>query len=423
MRHVASLACGMGARHEARVSAAGPGRRVVRGYDGADDRARTAARRSRRAPACAGRPDPGRAPAGAPAVGSLSGGRAGRAGAAPTGQPARGRGLSPRSSCVVGALAITVLGGIVTLTGGLLALAAIIGWATAWALRIGGGAFIVGRRRAWLAVALALGSIVLGQVGLWLYGLTEGGVLPLSTTWARSSGRSSRRRRSSPSSSPGWLRDDRRTRRRRALPAAHRGRLSRRHRRRRRVVGRRPPDAGAPPAPLVPALRRDVVDRRDPRTAGSTGSSSGSSAPTIRPRPTSTWSGRTRTTGSGPRAGAVRALLRGRAGPRRSPGQGRHLARQPDLGQVPHARWGSGPTTARARNGCTARSRTPITTATARTGSTSFGTCSGPRPQTVSAAGVSCSWRSRPNRAGRSSAGTASTQRRRSASPSAYTNT
>ncbi len=39
--------------------------------------------------------------------------------------------------------------------------------------------------------------------------------------------------------------------------------------------------------------------------AGSTASSSGSSAPTIRPRPTSTWSGRTPTTG---RAGLGRAL-------------------------------------------------------------------------------------------------------------------
>jgi hypothetical protein len=66
-----------------------------------------------------------------------------------------------------------------TLTGALPALAAIIGWATAWALRIGGGATIAAGRRPWLAVALALASIVLGQIGLWLYGWTEGGVLPL----------------------------------------------------------------------------------------------------------------------------------------------------------------------------------------------------------------------------------------------------
>ena len=79
---------------------------------------------------------------------------------------------------VVGALTITVLGGVVTLTGGLLALAGIIGWATAWALRTGAGTTIAASRRAWLAVALAVGSVALGQLGLWLYGLSEGGVLP-----------------------------------------------------------------------------------------------------------------------------------------------------------------------------------------------------------------------------------------------------
>jgi hypothetical protein len=79
---------------------------------------------------------------------------------------------------VVGALAITVLGGVVTLTGGLLALAGIIGWAVAWALRTGAGSAIAAGRRTLLAVALAVASIVLGQLGLWLYGLSEGGVLP-----------------------------------------------------------------------------------------------------------------------------------------------------------------------------------------------------------------------------------------------------
>ncbi len=91
----------------------------------------------------------------------------------------RARGLAYAAVVVlVGALAITVLGGVVTLTGGLLALAAIIGWATAWALRTGGGTTIAAGRRMSLAIALALGTIALGQLGLWLYGLSEGGVLP-----------------------------------------------------------------------------------------------------------------------------------------------------------------------------------------------------------------------------------------------------
>jgi hypothetical protein len=80
---------------------------------------------------------------------------------------------------VIGAVTIVVLGGVLTLTGGLFAVAAVIGYATAWALRVGGGSTIGDRRRAYLALALALASVALGQLGLWLYALTEGGVLPL----------------------------------------------------------------------------------------------------------------------------------------------------------------------------------------------------------------------------------------------------
>jgi hypothetical protein len=91
-----------------------------------------------------------------------------------------GRGLAfAAAAAIVGATAITVLGGVVTMTGGLLVVAAIIGWATAWALRAGGGTTIAARRRAYLALGLAIAGVALGQVGLWLYGRTEGGVLPL----------------------------------------------------------------------------------------------------------------------------------------------------------------------------------------------------------------------------------------------------
>ena len=81
---------------------------------------------------------------------------------------------------VVGAVAITVLGGVLTLTAGLLVVAAIIGWA----IGMGPARSAAGRHRRRpaahrLAVALALGAVVLGQVGLWLYARTEGGVLPL----------------------------------------------------------------------------------------------------------------------------------------------------------------------------------------------------------------------------------------------------
>lgn len=80
---------------------------------------------------------------------------------------------------VVGAVVITILGGVLTLTGGLLAVAAVIGWTGAWALRAGAGGTIGDRRRTYLALALALAAVCLGQLGLWLYARTEGGVLPL----------------------------------------------------------------------------------------------------------------------------------------------------------------------------------------------------------------------------------------------------
>lgn len=80
---------------------------------------------------------------------------------------------------VAGAVVITVLGGVVTMTGGLLAVAAVIGWATAWALRVGAGGTIDHRGRASVALTMALAAVCLGQLGLWLYARTEGGVLPL----------------------------------------------------------------------------------------------------------------------------------------------------------------------------------------------------------------------------------------------------
>ncbi len=80
---------------------------------------------------------------------------------------------------LLGALAITVLGGVVTLTVGLVILAAAIGWGSAQALRIGAGSTLDRPRRIRWAVAVALVGVALGQVGLWVYAGTEGGVLPL----------------------------------------------------------------------------------------------------------------------------------------------------------------------------------------------------------------------------------------------------
>jgi hypothetical protein len=82
-------------------------------------------------------------------------------------------------TAVVGGLVVTVAGGVVAITAGLLVIAAVIGWATAVAVVVGAGGS--GRRstRARSAAVLAVVGVALGQVGLWLLGREEGGVLPL----------------------------------------------------------------------------------------------------------------------------------------------------------------------------------------------------------------------------------------------------
>jgi hypothetical protein len=81
-------------------------------------------------------------------------------------------------AAIVGAAAIVLVGGIMTLTSGLLVVAGVTGLGVAFALRIGAGDRLASRRRVTIAVALAVAAVALGQLGLWQYGRTEGGVLP-----------------------------------------------------------------------------------------------------------------------------------------------------------------------------------------------------------------------------------------------------
>jgi hypothetical protein len=84
----------------------------------------------------------------------------------------------------VGAGAIVVLGGILTMTAGLVVVAAAVGWGVGLALRFGAGSHLAGSRRAMLAVAITLVAIVAAQLGLWQYATLEGGVLgPLDYLW------------------------------------------------------------------------------------------------------------------------------------------------------------------------------------------------------------------------------------------------
>jgi hypothetical protein len=94
----------------------------------------------------------------------------------PAASPARGVAFAV-AAAVIGAAAMTVLGGVLAVSAGLLMAAAASGWAVAVGLRVGAGQRLAAARRVRLAMGLAFGSVVLGQLGLWLYALTEGGVL------------------------------------------------------------------------------------------------------------------------------------------------------------------------------------------------------------------------------------------------------
>ena len=78
---------------------------------------------------------------------------------------------------IAGAVVIIVLGGVFALSAGLVVAAAAIGWAVAMALRIGARERLTRAARGRLAIGLAAAAIALGQLGLWLYARTEGGVL------------------------------------------------------------------------------------------------------------------------------------------------------------------------------------------------------------------------------------------------------
>jgi hypothetical protein len=75
------------------------------------------------------------------------------------------------------AAAITVLGGVLLITAGLIAVAGLGGWAIAVAVRAGGLDAVGRPRRRALAVGLAAAAVAAGQLGLWLFARYEGGVL------------------------------------------------------------------------------------------------------------------------------------------------------------------------------------------------------------------------------------------------------
>ena len=80
--------------------------------------------------------------------------------------PAR-RATRGAGAALIGAAVIAVLGGPLSVTLGLVGVAAVIGWA------IGS----IARPSLGLAVGLAVGSVAMGLIGIWLFARIEGGVL------------------------------------------------------------------------------------------------------------------------------------------------------------------------------------------------------------------------------------------------------
>jgi hypothetical protein len=82
----------------------------------------------------------------------------------------------------LGAVAIVLLGGVLSVSAGLLVVAMIIGWGTGRAVLGAADPTDRGRSsrtRSVFASFLAIDAVILGQLGLWLYAGSEGGVLSL----------------------------------------------------------------------------------------------------------------------------------------------------------------------------------------------------------------------------------------------------
>jgi len=74
--------------------------------------------------------------------------------------------LAPLAVAVGGALAFVLLGGVMAVTAGLIVVAGLIGWLTGLLVR-----------PPLRAAVVAFGIVVLGLLGIWLFGRMEGGVL------------------------------------------------------------------------------------------------------------------------------------------------------------------------------------------------------------------------------------------------------
>ena len=90
--------------------------------------------------------------------------------------PARGLLLAMLAGAAGAALTV-VLAGPMAVSAGLLVASLLLGRFVAEGLRLGAGATIPRPPRAWIAIAIALASVAVAQLGIWAYARWEGGVL------------------------------------------------------------------------------------------------------------------------------------------------------------------------------------------------------------------------------------------------------
>ncbi len=94
------------------------------------------------------------------------------------GSPIRGVAFGV-TGAIATAVVIVVLGGVLAVSAGLLVAAAAGGYAIGLAVRAGSGPSLTAPARPSAATALAILAVLGGQLGLWLFARSEGGVLPL----------------------------------------------------------------------------------------------------------------------------------------------------------------------------------------------------------------------------------------------------
>ena len=87
-----------------------------------------------------------------------------------------------------GAVVFALLGGLLSMTAGLLAVAAAIGWLVGRTVAAGAGPSAPPARRSVIAAVLAIDGVVLGLLGIWLVAALQGGRLGLLEYLAQTRG-------------------------------------------------------------------------------------------------------------------------------------------------------------------------------------------------------------------------------------------